>query len=263
MTLRLLSYNIRYGGAGRERELLSVIRACDPDLVVLQEATRPGVVEHLARGASMAQWGCVRGHSLGFLSRRRVAHFAWHRPRFSRHAFLEIAPAGGDITIIGVHLSAVHSAWTERRRAFELRALLRTLQRREPSCHALVGDFNTLSPGELLDVTKLPSRLRALVWLSGGTIRFRTIRAVHEAGYLDGFRRHHASDPGFTFPTWDPHVRLDYLFVPAPYADRVLSCDVVTGADVTRASDHLPLVADLWVDPPRPQPRERGRSSRP
>ena len=42
MTLRVLSYNIRYGGTGREAELLTVIRSAAPDLVVFQEATQPG-----------------------------------------------------------------------------------------------------------------------------------------------------------------------------------------------------------------------------
>jgi exodeoxyribonuclease-3 len=245
VTYRLLSYNIRYGGTGREAELLSVIRACDPDLVIFQEATNPAVLERLARGASMAQWAGQRGHSLGFMSRRRVAHFAWHRPRLSRHAFLEIIPTGVDFSVVGVHLSAVHSAWTERRRIIELRALLRTLQRRQRRFHVLIGDFNTLAPGELLDVRKLPQRLRALVWLSGGRIRWRTIQEVLDAGYADVFRQRHANAPGFTFPTWGPHLRLDYLFVPAADLPRVLSCEVVTGADVTRASDHLPIVADL------------------
>ena len=41
MNIRLLSYNIQRGGAGREDALLSVIRSCDPDVVVFQEATRP------------------------------------------------------------------------------------------------------------------------------------------------------------------------------------------------------------------------------
>jgi endonuclease/exonuclease/phosphatase family metal-dependent hydrolase len=247
VTFRVLSYNIRYGGTGREAALLSVIRACDPDLVIFQEATRPAVVEHLARGASMAQWAARPGHSLGFISRRRVAHFAWYRPRLSRHAFLEVIPAGAEVTVVGVHLSAVHAAWTERRRGIELRALLTTLQQRERRFHVLVGDFNTLAPGELLDIRRLPHRLRAFVWLSGGRIRWRTIQAVLDAGYADAFRQRHPNDPGFTFPTRDPHLRLDYLFVPAPDLPRVLSCDVVSGADVTRASDHLPLVADLRV----------------
>ena len=247
MNLRVLSYNIRYGGTGREEELLRVIRACSPDLVIFQEATRPAVLERLAQGASMAQWAGQSGRSLGFMSRQPVAHFAWHRPRLSQHAFLEITPAGADVAVVGVHLSAVHSAWTERRRGLELRALLGTIRQRERGFHVLVGDFNTLAPGELLDIRRLPARLRAFVWLSGGRIRWRTIQAVLDAGYGDAFRQRHATEPGFTFPTWDPHLRLDFLFVPAVDMPRVTSCDVVTGADATAASDHLPIVADLMV----------------
>src|SRR5262249_42670311 len=52
--------------------------------------------------------------SLGYLSRRPVAHAQWHRPRLSRHAFVELIPEGAALRIFGVHLSAVHAAWTER-----------------------------------------------------------------------------------------------------------------------------------------------------
>jgi exodeoxyribonuclease-3 len=244
---RVLSYNIRSGGAGREAPLLSVIRACDPDLVVFQEATRPEVLRRLAADASMVQWASLPKQSLGFMARRRVAHFAWHRPRVSRHAFLEIIPAGTSTAIVGVHLSAVHAAWTEHRRVLELRALLRTIRRRGADLHVLLGDFNTLAPGELLDLTKLPGRLRALVWMSGGRVRWRTIQMVLDAGYADAYRQHHTHEPGFTFPTWDPHIRLDYLFVPGRYVEAVRACEIVTGADATAASDHLPLVADLEI----------------
>ena len=44
------------------------------------------------------------------------------------------------------------------------------------------------APGELLDFSKLPARLRALVWLSGGRVRWRTIQGVLDAGYVDAFR---------------------------------------------------------------------------
>ena len=37
--LRLMSYNIRFGGVGREERIAEVIRHVDPDIVVLQEAT--------------------------------------------------------------------------------------------------------------------------------------------------------------------------------------------------------------------------------
>jgi endonuclease/exonuclease/phosphatase family metal-dependent hydrolase len=165
----------------------------------------------------------------------------------SRHAFLEIVPAGTTYCVFGVHLSAVHAAWTERRRALELRALLKSIAHHQPGFHALVGDFNTLAPGELLDVRQLPARLRALVWMSGGRVRFRTIKIVLDAGYADVFRRQHPGEAGCTFPTWSPHVRLDYLFVPAGHLDRVQSCAVVTSPETREASDHFPLVSELAV----------------
>ena len=245
MTLRLLSYNIRSGGGGREETLASVIHRCAPDVVLLQEATKPQVVEKVAKAAGMAQWGSRPGQSLGFMSRAPVQHVAWHKPRVSRHAFIEIVPDGGAWRLFGVHLSAVHAAWTERRRWYELRALLVSIQQHQHGRHALMGDFNTLAPGELLDFRNLPARLRALVWLSGGKIRWRTIQQVLDAGYRDAFRHLQPDLVGLTFPTWLPHVRLDYLFVPEPFVTRVTRCQVVTDGIVKEASDHFPLLAEL------------------
>ena len=245
MTLRLLSYNIRYGGGGREERLAAVIRAAAADVVVLQEATRPTVIERLAEATAMPHWGARRGQSRGFLSRQPVAYAQWHQPRISRHAFLEILPAEGGWRIFGVHLSAVHAAWTERRRWYELRALLLAVQQHQHGPHALVGDFNTLAPNELFDFRKLPARLRALVWLSGGKIRWRTIQAVLDAGYTDAFRHLKPDTVGYTFPSWDPHVRLDYVFVPHGCVDRVARCEIFMTDGVGDASDHLPLLADL------------------
>jgi endonuclease/exonuclease/phosphatase family metal-dependent hydrolase len=242
---RLLSYNIRHGGSGREQALAAVIRAGQPDVVVLQEATKPAVVEQLAHETGLPHWGARRGESLGYLSRHAVDHVQWRKPRVSRHAFIEIVPAGAAWRIVGVHLSAVHAAWTERRRIYELRALLLAVQQHQHGPHVLVGDFNTLAPEELLDFTKLPARLRALVWLSGGKIRWRTIQGVLDAGYVDAFRHLHPDLVGYTFPTWDPHVRLDYAFVPKPCVGRVTRCDVFSANTVREASDHFPLVAEL------------------
>jgi len=111
----------------------------------------------------------------------------------------------------------------------------------------LAGDFNTLAPGEDLDVRRLPPRLRPLVWLSGGRIKWVTIHTVVEAGYVDAFRTRHPGDPGMTMPSWDPHVRLDYVFVPSAFAARITAVDVVRHSLAATASDHLPVVAELSV----------------
>ncbi len=245
MTLRLLSYNIRFGRLGREHALAETIRTLAPDLVVFQEATRPEVIERVAKDAGFPFWAARRNHSIGFLSRQEVAYHEWHYPAGARHSFLEIVPAGSEARVFGLHLSACFSKWDERRRTREIRSLLQGIERHQHGFHVLVGDFNTLAPGELLDVTKLPRRLRALVWLSGGRIRWRTIQIVLDEGYVDAFRRLHPSVAGLTFPTWDPHVRLDYLFAPGGCAAHVQSCDVVDSGEVRGASDHFPLLSHI------------------
>jgi endonuclease/exonuclease/phosphatase family metal-dependent hydrolase len=234
---------------GRESAIAEVVRSCAPDLVVLQEAARPDVVAHVARAAEMPTWASHPNHSVAFMSRIPIAHHEWHRPAPSRRAFLEIVPEGDKVRIFGVHLTAVHSNWTEQRRVRELRALLKGIERHQHGFHLITGDFNTLAPGEQLDIQRLPFRLQAVLWLSGGRIRWETIQIMLDASYLDAYRMLHPKDPGFTFPTWDPHVRLDYAFVPAPSAPRLRACEIVTAAaGLKDASDHLPLLAEVDAD---------------
>lgn len=246
MSLRLLTYNIQRGGVGRADRLARVINACQPDLVLLQEATDLETVERLAALTKMTTSGSFRKQSLGYLSRAPVT-VSWHRPRLSRHAFIEVVTQD-DARVFGVHLSAIHSPVTEQRRVFELRALLRSIAHHQHGFHVLAGDFNTLAPQERLEVSRLPFRLRPLVWLGGRQIRWRTIQAVLDAGYVDAFRMYHADEPGMTMPTWDPHVRLDYVFVPQSYQERVVRCEVVTSTEAASASDHFPVVADLLME---------------
>lgn len=249
MSLRLLSYNIRFGGRGREGALAEAIVAAAPDLVVFQEATDPQVIERLAAVTKFPFWAARRNHSIGFLSREEVDYYEWHYPTRARHSFLEIVPAGGGVRVFGLHLSARFSKWDERRRAREIRALLDGIKRHQHGFHVLVGDFNTLAPGEVLEINRLPAWIRALIWLSGRKLQRETIQLMLDEDYGDGFRMLHATDKGFTFPTWDPHVRLDYVFVPKTFANRLLSCDVITEPKerIRAASDHCPLVAELGV----------------
>jgi exodeoxyribonuclease III len=243
--VRILTYNICRGGIGREWQLASVIRESGADLVVLQEAIDQEAVARIAGAAGLAHYTSAAGRSLAFISRAPIARHEWHKPRFSRHAFLEIVPVDDRCRIFGVHLSAVHAAWTERRRVFELRALLSSIARHQQGLHLLVGDFNTLAPGEVLDVRLLPRRLRPFIWLSGGRIRWQTIERIQAAGYVDGYRAQHPDIAGFTFPAWNPHLRLDYVFMPSGFVTRLQSCEVVTSPAAKEASDHLPLLVEL------------------
>ncbi len=242
--LRILSYNILKGGVDRGLPIGEVISAQSPDIVVFQEAYRPEVVRQLAASCGFEHYACSPGHSVAFMSRVEIAGHLWRRVRWAKRAYLEIVTAT-DFRIYGVHLSAVHSNLTEQRRAYELRALLRSVKRHQHGLHVVTGDFNTLAPGERLDMDKLPPRLRALAWVTGKSIRWITIRMMLEAGYVDGYRKFHG-DEGHTFTTWDPHVRLDYAFLPAPFTGNLLRCEVVRDhPSLKQASDHFPLLAEV------------------
>jgi exodeoxyribonuclease-3 len=247
-TIKLLSYNIKLGGGGREELIASVINANAPDIVILQEATRPRVVQRIAELSRMPTAICAAGRSVACLTRLSVKSHRYVRPLFSQHAFLEVVPKDLDARFFGVHLSAVHAAWTERRRVRELRSMLAAIRDAADTFHMIVGDFNTLAPNEALDVTRLPYRLRVLVWLSGGRIRWQTIAIMLGANYIDSYRALDPTNAGYTFPTWEPHVRLDYAFLPKPNSERLISCSVATeAAEVKRASDHFPLRIEFRV----------------
>jgi exodeoxyribonuclease-3 len=246
--VRLLSYNIRFGGTGRVGAIASVVRACEPDLVLLQEATRPDVVEQLASACAMTSWAAYPGRSVGYLSRLPIAEHCWHRTRPTRRTFLELKLPGSEFRVFGVHLTAVHSNWTERVRVRELTALLVGVRLHQQGFHVVLGDFNTLAPGSTLDVSRLPPRLRAIVWLTGRKIRWRTVQLMLDASYVDVYRSLHPAEPGLTFPTWGPQLRLDYVFVPSAWQSRVRSCAPVEVPGVKEASDHLPLMVELDVE---------------
>jgi exodeoxyribonuclease-3 len=246
VSLRILSYNIRHGGVNREKPIAAAINACEPDVVVLQEAVRPDVVERLASACGMKAWGSVRGHSVGYLSRVEIAHHAWHKAALAKRRYLELIVARSRVRVFGVHLAAVHSNMMERRRAYEVKALLAGMAQRQDGFHLATGDFNTIAPGEKLDLSQLPFRLRMVAWLTGGKIRWTTIQLMLDGGYADAYREFDKEGNGFTFPTWDPHVRLDYLFVPKAFTSRLIRCQIMKDLPTVReASDHFPLFSEL------------------
>lgn len=248
MTLKLLSYNIRFGGRGRVERLSEVIRAISPDIVVFQEATDPHVIESLSAATGCSFWAALPDHSIAYISRVEIARHEWHYPSGARHPFMEIVLAGSEARIFGLHLKARFSKWSERRRAFEIKALLKGIAEHQHGFHVLVGDFNTLAPGELLDVRRMPRWIRALVWLSGKDIQRETIQIMLDAGYADGYRLLYPAEKGYTFPTWDAHLRLDYIFMPARHAARLKDCQVIKEHQhAATASDHYPLLALLDI----------------
>jgi exodeoxyribonuclease-3 len=253
--VRLLSYNIREGGVGRAEQIAEVIGAAEPDVVALQEARDPRVVERIAELAGFPFCGARRMHSTGFLSRLPVVDHGWRHPPHTRHALLEVSLGEGLPRVFVLHLRAWFSKWSEARRARELRGLLDGIQeqlereRHAFAFHVLCGDFNALAPGERFDPSPMPAWIRGMVWLSGRDIARSTIEMMRADGYVDAWRTVHPDlegKPGYTFPVWNPHVRLDYVFTPAAYATRIVGCEVRREPDAVRtASDHYPLLVEL------------------
>jgi exodeoxyribonuclease-3 len=178
-----------------------------------------------------------------------VAEHAWHHPRGARHAFLEVVLPGDVGRVYGLHLNAWFSKWSERRRVHEIRALLQSIREHQHGFHVIAGDFNALAPGAPLNAHKLPRWIQAMVWVSGRDIARDTIGVMLQASYVDAYRRLHPDDAGYTFPTWDPHTRFDYLFTPERYAERLGRCEVLYEAPRAKeASDHFPLLIELAMD---------------
>lgn len=253
--MRLLTYNIREGGVGRTEQLAEVIKAASADLVALQEARDPVVVEKIAKLAGFRFWGARWSHSTGFLSNVPVVAHAWRHPPRTRHALLEVRLAEGFPRLFVLHLRAWFSKWSERQRARELRGLLDGIKEqliKEQNAfafHVLAGDFNALAPGEKFDSSPMPRWIRGMIWLSGRDIARSTIEMMQSDGYVDAWRTLHAdheADPGYTFPVWNPHVRLDYVFTPKEYASRFTACEVWRTPEKTQsASDHFPLLVEI------------------
>ena len=250
-----MTYNIREGGVGRAEAIAEVIEAARPDVVALQEARDPAVVERIAYLAGFEFFGSRRSHSTGFLSKVPVSNYGWRHPARTRHALLEVALAEGYPRLFVLHLRAWFSNWTARQRARELRGLLDGIQeqlKREEHAfafHVLAGDFNALAPGEPFDPSPMPRWIRGMIWLSGRNIARSTIQMMQADGYVDAWRTLHGNQdtyPGYTFPVWNPHVRLDYVFTPAAYASRFTACEVRRAPErVHTASDHFPLLVEI------------------
>ncbi len=253
--MRLLTYNIKEGGVGRTQEIAEVIKAAAPDVVALQEARDPATVERIAKLAGFQHWGSKPAYSTGFLSNLPVMGHGWRKPPQTRHALLEVNLGDGLPRLFVLHLRAWFSKWSERQRTQELRGLLDGIQdqlereKRAFAFHLLCGDFNALAPGEAFDSSPMPRWIRGMIWLSGREMARSTIDLMKSEGYCDAWRTlrsDHEKDPGYTFPVWNPHVRLDYVFTPTEYASRFTACEVRQAPELVKtASDHFPLLVDI------------------
>jgi endonuclease/exonuclease/phosphatase family metal-dependent hydrolase len=243
MPLRIMTYNahscVGMDGQLSHLRIAEVIAAYDPDVVALQELDlarpRSGGIDQAARiaerlemhfhfhpalriaeehygDALLSKWPLrlIKAGPLPMPPRRLL-------PMESRGAIWVAIPFGeGELQIVTTHLGLLR-----RERWLQTDALLGSDWMGHPDCRrptVLCGDLNSLPSSRVY--RKLAASLR-------DAQRSRQARAP----YLS------------TFPSRWPFLTLDYLFVTDDLEVRALE---VPRTELTgRASDHLPIVADL------------------
>ena len=194
-----------------------MLREVDANVVALEEANDRTVVEGLAQrlGYELVYGEANSEFAVAWLSRVPVERFENHRLPVLAKTLLEIE-AGG-LRFYSTHL--VHGDVVAQRER-EVEAILGVV--RAPCL--LVGDFNAVHPED-----EVGEGLHA--------VDRRSVELVLEAGLTDAYRALH-DERGWTYKSWDPFLRLDYVF---KQGVEVARCDVVE----TDASDHFALVAEL------------------
>jgi len=240
-SLRLLSYNIHKGIGGIDRRydlgrIADVLASYAPDIALLQEVD-DGVprsrhdrqAETLSAATGLRHWAYQRNVSVrdghygnAILSRlplHDVEHVDLTLPLKKRRQALIVrcrSPLGGESRT--VELVNVHLGLAGFERAIQLRRLLAapSLARVRPRTPLVIaGDFND-------------------VW---GTL---ARRIMQPAGFDQAGGRHR------TFPAAAPVRGLDRLFFRGDL--RLRHVFVGHTRVARRASDHLPLVADFWIE---------------
>lgn len=224
--LRVATYNIRKAlGNDRRRDperTLRVIEALDADIVVLQEADMrlglrpPALPPELFEGHSLRPVVFTHGrdslgwHGNAILIREGIkvlatAHIDLPGLEPRGAVMADLCVRGRELRVVGTHLGLIRAS--RRRQLAALRAFASPTQ---ISARLVAGDFNEWS------------------------------RLKHLAGLGPDFRVLH-SPP--TFHARRPMAALDRIALTDDFSLRAIAA--VLTPEARRASDHLPLVADL------------------
>lgn len=169
---RVLTYNILVGGTCRIDQIEQMIRTAQPDVVGLVEATNPRVVQELAARLGMDYHMSGRGEhekdwQVALLSRLPITHAeVYSRPGLLSKPFLEVGVQeenGQLLTLFVTHLPASFSHGLrggDSIRREEAREIARIMKAKRGMPHLLMGDLNSLAPGDTLKASRL---LRYLV----------------------------------------------------------------------------------------------------
>jgi endonuclease/exonuclease/phosphatase family metal-dependent hydrolase len=172
--LRVVTYNILLGGHGRGRRIAAVLERIGADVVALQEASDIALVRELAARLGMrmvvAKPNDASKLNLAVLSRLPLTRWRAHRHpgRMLRaHVECEIAVGAPGLPRLRIHCIHLAARFGEKnkgeaRRLRELEAILGDIERSGAVPHLLLGDFNTIAPGETVAATAFFTRMAEL-----------------------------------------------------------------------------------------------------
>ncbi|HVB52649.1 MAG TPA: endonuclease/exonuclease/phosphatase family protein [Candidatus Acidoferrales bacterium] len=88
----------------------------------------------------------------------------------------------------------------------------------------------------------------------GALLPRAAVRSLLRAGYADCLRTLHPRAGAFTCPSYQPAVRIDYIFATKALAQRLTRCEVVGRSGelaslARQASDHFPMMAEFRLGP--------------
>jgi endonuclease/exonuclease/phosphatase family metal-dependent hydrolase len=217
----------------------AVLRRVDADVVFLQEVENAPLLAVLAARAGYPHHRLVegfdpRGIDVAALSRLPLDGYVSHlgarddegRPLWSRDC-VEVHVGGlpRPVVLVGSHLvSRLSDDGTRRaRQAAAMRAIADEVVRTRAGALVLVGGDLNDEPGD----PALAALLADGAW-------------ADVAATLD-------PEGAWTWSGRQGFLRLDHLLVPRTDAAAVLRAEVAAGDDVAAASDHRPVLVDLWI----------------
>lgn len=257
--MRVITYNIFYGGEERIPLIAQVLRDQNPDVVALQEANDRSKAEQLA---DMLHMHLIFGESdtvfhVAWLSRLPVLHihnyqlpvvYQGQPSQFTAQKTLlgiDVAWNAEVAHLYTTHLQARYPDEYEVCRLREVEAILGEIQPVQAEPFLLVGDLNAFAPGDTVGSFPIDSIEFANRHFIEQGERLAIAR-LQEAGLVDCYRVLHPDQAGYTSDArTGPAIRIDYCFASPQLAPFLRSCEVVSNELTTQASDHLPVLAEF------------------
>lgn len=247
--MRIITYNLRFGGTGRVH-WGEILDGYDPEILLVQESYPPS--EHLppllhGEKARNANWAAARG-AKGDMKWGSGVYVKSQEPRP-----IPLTEFHGWVTGAEIEGTDVSAAKETPIRVFSLHApsgkgtyqkivneILDMLLDHRNGCEMVIGgDFN-LTVGE---------RQASEDRITKNADRKIQERLHDEFGLINCWQ---TANPGQPLPQtlrWvsKPEVpyHCDGIFVPARWAERLVSCEIISGEMWNSLSDHNPLIAEF------------------